>query len=127
MKPESVKAWLPGSTLIYREYEALMDEAKATVAITLSNLWENGAAVDEACTDGVVLCGHILVVDFAGGRPPPMIWTFDGADISIVASLSAETLPADLRAAIGAFLQHFIRGIDKEIDAAFGGVSTTVH
>jgi hypothetical protein len=126
MKPESGKAWLPESTLIYREYEALMDDAKATVAITLSSTWENGAAVDEACTDDVVLCGHILVVDFAGNRSPPMIWTFDGADISIVAS-STETLPADLRAAIGAFLQHFIREIDKEIDAALGGVSTTVH
>lgn len=71
---------MPESVLIYREYEALMDDARATVAITLARIWGNAEAMAVACAKGVVLCGHIQVSNFAGGCAAPMTWTFDGRE-----------------------------------------------
>lgn len=126
MKADCVETLLPENTLIHREYEAQIDDVRTTVTITLAQMWD-GTEKDSADKEDVELCGYILVVHLAGASFPPMVWTFKGGEISIVAAnLPAGTLPSELRMAIGAFVLHFIGAIDEEIKA-LGGPSPTVH
>jgi hypothetical protein len=116
-------ALLPENTLIYRDYQ--VDGILATVRITLAKVSE-GEQVDIAVrSKNVELCGHILLANIAGTCPPPMSWTYDGVEIDIVAA-GAATLPPELRLAIGAFLRHFLSGIEEELDS-LGNPSHTVH
>jgi hypothetical protein len=118
---------VPESILIYREYDALMNDARAQVVISLARIWGNEEAMAAAGARGVVLCRHIRVSDFALRCAGLMTWTFDGREISIVAGDTAPAiLPAELRMAIPAFVRHFIQAIVREIDAV-GSVPPSMH
>jgi hypothetical protein len=49
-----------------------------------------------------------------------MEWSYDGTAITIVTGPSPALLQAELKEAIGAFVLHFVRALEAEIDALSG-------
>lgn len=102
--------------LIYREYQALIDDIPLKVAVTLANLWDGSEESVRARASGAQAYGDIVVLDAPEYRAP-MRWMFDGEQISIVASATAAVMRAELRAPIGAFILNFVQDLAAEMDA----------
>jgi hypothetical protein len=105
MTVERPDATLPENTLIFREYQAHIDERCVTVAITLSKSRDASAGGEPAgettvaagkttCAAGettvaagettVDLSGYIFVTNLAKAPCPQMTWTYDGMEVVIL-------------------------------------------
>jgi hypothetical protein len=116
MEANEADPLLPGSTLVYREYEALLpDDTRVTVAVTLDDLWDGSDAAMAALAEGAVAHGHILILEAAGA--PPMAWACNGAEARIVAaSWTVDAMQPELQDAIGSFLLHFLAAVWQEFE-----------
>ncbi|MBV8391768.1 MAG: hypothetical protein JOY81_01165 [Alphaproteobacteria bacterium] len=117
---------LPGHTLIYREYEALLPCGERTmIAVTLDALWDASGTAAAARASGPTAYGHVLVLD--SECELPIIWTYDGIEIHIAASPAmAAGVRTDLREAIGGFVLHFIEAVGQEMNELLGS-SSSIH
>jgi|SRR4051812_6757716 hypothetical protein len=108
---------LPEGTVIYREYEAqLLGGQTASIFITLGNLQASSQSATRAREDGALVYGQVLLERGCA----PMEWSYDGTAITIVTGPPPALLQAELKEAIGAFVLHFLRALEAEIDALSG-------